>query len=318
MPSETALDRAAPAPLYRDPVFDGAADPTLVWNPWEAEWWMVYTQRRAKLDLPGVAWCHGTEIGVARSTDAGRSWEYLGTLPLAAPDPEYSFWAPDIVRDEAGVYHLFVSYVPGMHEDWSGDRYIFRYTSTDLRTWEGPARLSLASDRCIDPSLFRVPNGPWRLWYKDEGHGSQTFAVESDDLVTWRAASDPAVSRLYGEAPKIFRFGDWYWLLKDPNSGLDVYRSDDLLGWEYQGKILELPGERNDDANVGKHPDVIVSGDRAFIFYFTHPHRDVPLKDRMQHYAVRRTSIQVAELQIEDGELTCDREAPCMVRLTPP
>lgn len=34
-----------PAPLYRDPVHDGAADPVLVWNPRRDAWWLFYTQR---------------------------------------------------------------------------------------------------------------------------------------------------------------------------------------------------------------------------------------------------------------------------------
>ena len=58
-------EESTPAPLYRDPTYDGAADPTLIWNPTRNAWWMLYTQRRAKLDLPGVEWCHGIEIGVA-------------------------------------------------------------------------------------------------------------------------------------------------------------------------------------------------------------------------------------------------------------
>lgn len=39
--------RKAAAPLYRDPITDGAADPVLIWNRQEKTWWMLYTQRRA-------------------------------------------------------------------------------------------------------------------------------------------------------------------------------------------------------------------------------------------------------------------------------
>ena len=88
---------------------------------------MFYTQRRAKLDVPGVEWCHGTEIGVAESHDEGLTWTYRGTLALKAPDAEYSFWAPDVIRDDAGRYHFFVSYVPGAastHRGWGGQRHI--------------------------------------------------------------------------------------------------------------------------------------------------------------------------------------------------
>ena len=43
----TPKDHIAPAPLFRDPVTDGAADPVLIWNREEKKWWMLYTQRRA-------------------------------------------------------------------------------------------------------------------------------------------------------------------------------------------------------------------------------------------------------------------------------
>ena len=308
-----------PAPLYRDPVFDGAADPVLVWNPERKAWWMLYTQRRAKLDLPGVAWCHGCEIGVAESADEGMTWQYVGQLPLSHPDPGYSFWAPDVIRDEAGVYHLFVTYVPGDGDKkvgWDGDRYIFQYTSRDLWKWDFTARIPTASDRCIDPSLCRRPDGTWRMWYKDEGHRSETFALDSKDLKEWKSVKDPAVSKLYGEAPKVFRFKDSYWLLKDPNSGLDVYRSDDLETWTYQGKILDKPGTRNDDASIGKHADVVVGGDRAHIIYFTHPNgQDYPPVDGKMPLVAKRSSIQGAELEVTDGKLTCDRNKPFRIRM---
>ncbi|MBN1418492.1 MAG: DUF4965 domain-containing protein [Planctomycetes bacterium] len=317
-----AIADSVPAPLYRDPVYDGAADPVLVWNPRERAWWMFYTQRRAKLDLPGVEWCHQTEIGVAESRDEGMTWTYIGMLSLSHPDAGYSFWAPDVIRDDAGTYHLFVSYVPGpahTHRNWGGERHIFHYTSDDLWAWAFRARIPLSSNHCIDPTLFRRPDGAWRMWYKDEGRRSETLAVESRDLIEWKAVDDPGVSKLYGEGPKVFRFAGRYWLIKDPNRGLDVYRSDDLDAWTYQGKILERPGRRNDDATIGKHADVVVCGDRAFIIYFTHPDgQDFPLRDGAMPLAARRSSLQAAELEVRDGVLSCDRDARFRIRLTPP
>lgn len=314
--AEPNLPQHAPAPLYRDPIFDGAADPVLVWNPGRKAWWMLYTQRRARLDLPGVEWCHQTEIGIAESRDEGMSWSYQGTLKLPHPDEHYSFWAPDIIKDDRGNYHLFVSYVPGIHQDWGGDRYIFQYTSTDLVDWTNRARLPLTSDRCIDPSLCRMTDGTWRLWYKDEGHNSATFAVESRDLATWKPVDDPSVSKLYGEAPKAFFFKGSYWLLKDPDSGLDVYKSTDLTHWTYQGKILDKPGKRVDDGSIGKHADVVVNGNEATIIYFTHPYgQNFPEKDGMMPFPARRSSIQAAALDVVDGKLVCDRDAPLRVRL---
>ena len=69
------------APLFRDPIFDGAADPVLVWNRQMKEWWMIYTNRRAIAEGSNVAWVHGTDLGVASSKDGGQTWVYRGTLP---------------------------------------------------------------------------------------------------------------------------------------------------------------------------------------------------------------------------------------------
>jgi uncharacterized protein with FMN-binding domain len=61
---------------------------------------------------------------------------------------------------------------------------------------------------------------------------------------------------------------------------------------------------------------VVVNGGRAYVFYFTHPGRrpDAPKTDTEQ----RRSSIQVVELKYKDGQLTCDRNEPTHIRLTPP
>jgi sucrose-6-phosphate hydrolase SacC (GH32 family) len=319
--SPPKVEIVTPAPLYRDPIYDGAADPVLVYHPQRKAWWMLYTQRRANLNLPGVAWCHGTEIGIAESADQGLTWRYVGQLPLSHPDSGYSFWAPDIVRDDNGVYHLFVSYVPGdgdKHVGWDGNRYIFRYTSKDLWSWKYEQRLPTDSDHCIDPSLCRLPDGTWRVWYKDESARSSTFALESKDLTNWKKVPDPSVSKLYGEGPKVFQFQGSYWLIKDPDSGLDVYKSSDLTRWTYQGKILQNPGNRPDDSSIGKHADVVVCSDRAYIIYFTHPNgQDYPEKNGLMQLVAKRTSIQAAELKVEGGNLTCNRNAPFRIRLTP-
>src|ERR1700755_2995738 len=74
-------------PLFRDPVYDGAADPTLIWNPKVKKWWMFYTNRRANVpDLKGVTWVHGTPIGIAESADGGATWKYVGTADIKLPE----------------------------------------------------------------------------------------------------------------------------------------------------------------------------------------------------------------------------------------
>src|ERR1035437_3692938 len=70
--------KLAAKPLFRDPIYDGAADPIVIWNPQVKKWWMFYTNRRAnQTELPGVSWVFGTPIGIAESADSA-NWKYLG------------------------------------------------------------------------------------------------------------------------------------------------------------------------------------------------------------------------------------------------
>jgi hypothetical protein len=135
----------APKPLFRDPVYDGAADPVVVWNASQARWWMFYTNRRANVPwLSGVAWVHGCKIGIAESAD-GANWTYVGTaeidLPADIGGTEPTLWAPDIVTAEqvktamaaspnglshqgaggatADASHMFLTVVPGVFENCS-------------------------------------------------------------------------------------------------------------------------------------------------------------------------------------------------------
>ena len=57
--------RVAKAPLFRDPIHDGAADPMVIYNEQEKAWYMFYTNRRANVPTQGTNWCYGTRIGVA-------------------------------------------------------------------------------------------------------------------------------------------------------------------------------------------------------------------------------------------------------------
>jgi hypothetical protein len=69
----------------------------------------------------------------------------------------------------------------------------------------------------------------------------------------------------------------------------------------------------------GGHPGVVVSGERAFCFYFTHPGRAGTIRpDDKNSLALRRSSIQVVELHEGDGRISCDRDAPTHVDLVAP
>jgi hypothetical protein len=304
------------APLFRDPIHDGAADPTIVWNRQERCWWLVYTNRRADADGPGVAWVHGSDIGVASSLN-GESWLYRGTLTgLEFEHGRNTFWAPEVIWHQ-GVYHMYVSYVHGVPTAWTGDRRIIHYASANLWEWEFEAMLDLSSRRVIDACIHPLPGGGWRMWYKDEDNHSYTYAADSIDLFQWKVVG-PVITDCAHEGPNVFYWRGAYWMVTDPWNGLGVYRSEDCLSWTRQANILEQPGARPEDGAVGHHADVLVQGDQATIFYFTHPEvNGTAGEDFKWSYATRRTSLQAARLELEDGRLVCRRDAEFELDLLP-
>lgn len=308
-------EKIAPKPLFRDPVYDGAADPTIIYSRAEKKWLMFYTNRRANVPgLTAVTWVHGTPIGIAESADGGATWTYRGTVdfPKDIPNTEGTptFWAPAVVYDK-GVYHMYVVVVPGIFTDWNHPRNIVHVTSPDLKTWKYEGTLPLVTDKVIDPCVLHLPDGTWRLWYNNERTGKTTYYADSPDLYHWTDKGSAHLPRDRGEAPLAFKWQGHYWLLIDllGNIGLGAYRSDDALNWERQpASLLDIPGKGVDDQNGGHHPEVILSGDRAYLFYFVHPGAPNP----------KRSSIQVVELKYADGWLTCDRDAPTSILLAPP
>ncbi|WP_426337157.1 family 43 glycosylhydrolase [Pseudoduganella sp. R-31] len=302
----------APKPLFRDPVHDGAADPVVIWNPFVGRWWMFYTNRRANVPgLADIAWVHGTRIGIAESDDMAAHWRYVGTANITLPEElggaGATQWAPDVVRAPDGRYHMFLTVVPGVFNDWKHPRHIVHLTSGDLRNWGDAKEVPLAVPKVIDASVVALPEGGWRMWYNNEADKKSIYFADSADLVKWtdrgRAIGDQA-----GEGPKVFRWKDSWWMVTDVWQGLGVYRSSDALNWKRQpGYLLQQPGNGEDDRAIGGHPDVVVSGERAFLFYFTHP----------DGKGTRRSSIQVVELASDGQVLHAERDAAARVMLIP-
>ncbi|MBE1584458.1 hypothetical protein ACFPOI_30755 [Nonomuraea angiospora] len=211
-----------------------------------------------------MSWAHGTDLGVASSSDGG--------VPQAWPGHE---------------------------------RHIRHYTSPDLVRWTFRSTLGLSSPYVIDACVAALPGGGHRLWYKDEGDGSHTWAADSADLHHWQVRG-PAVTISAHEGPNVFTLGDRHWMIVDEWRGQRVLVSDDLDAWEPRDLILDRPGTRPDDDGFGHHADVVVTGEEeAVIFYFTHPGGG------------RRSSVQAARLRVRDGELTCDRDEPLTGPLLP-
>ncbi len=308
----------APKPLFRDPVYDGAADPVLCWNRAEGKWFMFYTNRRANVaGARGVTWVHGTPIGIAESSNGGATWTYRGQADISYGGEEVSYWAPEVIEHD-GTYHMYLTFVPGIFPDWGHPRDIVHLRSKDLLTWDYQSTLKLSSDRVIDACVFRLPDNTWRLWYNNERDSKSIYFADSNDLYTWQDKGKvTGVGERPGEGPKVFCWKGYYWMVVDIWDGLGLYRSTDALNWERQPQdLVKEPGKGTDDGVKGGHPDVVVTGDRAYLFYFTHPGRRPGV--RGDNTETRRSSIQVVELQYADGRITCDRDKPTYINLLPP
>jgi hypothetical protein len=301
----------APAPLFDDPAFHGATDPFVIWNPAKNQYFMYYTQRRATLPNPnGVSWVHGSKIGIATSPD-GIHWDYLGTAkgdhdltdPLAAKglgsEPGVTWWAPCFLWKD-NTMHMWVTFVDGVYNRWTGKRNIMHFTSDDGVNFKYQSTASLSSDRVIDPTVYRVGD-TWYMVYKDEAAGSPTMRSESKDLETWTNAT--RVTRDGSqEAPFPFQWRGQWWMMVDSlgNRGLKIYKSDNGIdNWETVTTILaDRDGTRPKDNNVGHHPGIIVQGEgdqqQCLVYYFTHQ--------------ANRTVMQLVELEMgPDGKPFANR-----------
>jgi len=306
-----------PKPLFRDPIYDGAADPVVVWNPLLKKWWMFYTNRRAsESTLPGVSWVHGTRIGIAESSNHGAIFTYAGTAEIGYGTKEYTHWAPEIIEHE-GVWHMYLSIVPGVFNDWNAAREIVHLTSVNLRKWKFESKLDLGSDRVIDANVIRLRDGSWRMWYKNErAKDGSLYYADSPDLKQWTSRGN-AIPRVGGEGAKIFQWKDGYWMIVDVWDGLAVFRSDDCLKWQRQAaNILKEPGLEATDRSKGGHADVVVNAGRAYLFYFVHQDNQ-DAEGKGPEYK-RRSVIQVVELEYAAGLIRCDRNAQVAIDLRPP
>ncbi len=303
-------------PVYSDPVFDGAADPSLVFDREKKRWLMFYTNRRANVEnLNGVSWVHGTPIGIAQSYDNGNHWEYLQDASIAlSGEDEMTYWAPDIF-DDGDVYHMYLTVVPGVFEDWGHPRSIVHLTSRDLLSWQYESTLPLNSNRVIDAEVIDTNENEYWMYYNDEPDGKSIYLATSKDLYNWRDVGKVNIEAR-GEGPVVFFWKDSWWMIVDAWRGLAVFRSKDLAHWQKQDDyLLSKPGQGMQDAAIGGHPDVIVNGDSAYLFYFTHPGR-IPENKNRDDVETRRSVIQVTEIMLnEQGWLDVDRDKKVSVKL---
>ncbi len=298
--------KMAPKPVFDDPIYHGAADPVVIYNKQKKRWWMLYTNRRATLnDTSGVAWVHGTRIGIAESKD-GINWRYIDTTNIDyRPDSGYTFWAPEVIESK-GRYHMYLTYVPGVFINWSHPRNIVHLTSKNLKDWKYESVLKLSNDKVIDACVFKISDGSWRMWYNNEKDGKSIYYADSKNLFDWTDKGKAIAAR--GEGPKAFWWKEQYFMIVDAWKGMEIYSSTDLQNWKKQTtRILEEPGTGVDDQAIGGHCDVVVNDGKAYIYYFTHPGRKKDKPSPKNSFDDKRSVIQMAELDYNDGLITCDR-----------
>jgi hypothetical protein len=300
--AQNAPGKPAPKPLYTDPVYGYPTDPVLCFNAEQKKWFMFYTSRRG----PSISLIHGSPIGIATSDDGGATWTYLQNAEIDYTKglAEYTYWAPEVIYRE-GVYHMYLSFVPGVFDNWDHPREIVHLTSKDMIKWKFESVVDLKSDRVIDACVMQLPDGHWRMWYKDERKKLSLSYADSNDLVKWEPKGN-AVTDRNGEGPKVFHWKGKYWLIADVWAGQGVWSSDDCLNWKVQEGNLP-----------GSHGDVVVSGDRAFYFYFGNRAADANTPAAGQRGRGRGIVINVTELEVKDGKLTCDTEQPTDIQLLP-
>lgn len=296
--------------LFRDPVYDGATDPRVVIDD-DGRWWMLYTQRRANLEDAGsgVAWVHGSRIGVAVSDDGVR-WRYEGTLEPSAsglfltggPPPasvDRTHWAPEVVHD-GELWRMYLTEIDGIPDRWPGHaRTIVEYVSDDLRAWRRIGPLALGSDRVIDAAVARTPDGLWRLWCKDEARDSVTVVATSPDLRAWRI-DGVAVGGRPHEGPDVFELGGFWWMIVDEWRGMGVHRSGDGIHWVRQGGADAVILDALPAGGHGHHGAHVRAGDDVWFYFFgraadAEPH--APGEDG------RASAVHRVRLDVVDGVL---------------
>jgi hypothetical protein len=310
-------------PLYIDPVYNGSTDPMVCYNYNTNRWYMYYTSRRSNVQgLNGIESVHGSPIGIAASSDGGATWKYIGDCNIDYhPDEDPTYWAPEIIEYK-GTYHMYLTYVPGIFDNWEYPRDIVHLTSSDGINWKTQSVLKLAVQKVIDACIIQLPDRTWRLWYNNEADNKAIYYADSPDLYNWTDMGKVDINTV-GEGPNVIFWHGKYYMIVDEWKGLSVFSSDDALNWIKQEEYLVagIPVKEEESAvstqgqrrvrmvegSRGNHADIEIFNDHAYMFYFS----SIPAAMNM-----RGSAVYVQELIYnEDGTISCDPTAPCYINL---
>ena len=210
-------------------------DHTVVYNPDDSLWHVF-----------GIVSPQTVFIHLTAESLTGGEWTRREDFKLADGT---EIWAPHIVQDDDGRYHMFYTRI--------GDpREIGHSVSTDLHHWTHTDEPILAlttpsgaDAKNKDPMILR-DGDRWIMYcsrVKERVEGEDYWVLgtsTSTDLLSWSdhavafdedRPADPGV-----ESPFVVRRGDLYYLFLSarpwPSGGVDVFVSDDPLHWEAGGE----------------------------------------------------------------------------------
>lgn len=311
-----------PSPLFIDSNYHGSCDPEVIYNPADSAWYIYYTARKGNQENTFL----GTPLGVIRSKNLV-DWQFMGYCKFdgigGKKDASETFWAPAIIAANEKL-HMFVTWKPDtlpVLGAWGGPGKIVHYETSLQNPVDGWTKVGDMHDstmNSLDATVY-FDEGIYHVWFKGKENKSKKNELHhlvSKDLYNWEAAgfskSDvfnaAASGSDFEEAPYVFDWKGAKWLITDPHDGLFVYKGYDGDKWKFQGTILKDGGTRKMDTSMARHCSVAVVDGRAFIFYHVEPWRDYKgLPIFKQPVDNRRSVLQMAELELVDGKITCDR-----------
>jgi hypothetical protein len=245
---------SAGRPFYRDPLWDGAHDPELVFHRTEGCYWLLYLQNRYNSPLANQARDGSTstltDFGLASTPDRGKSWIYRGVatgldvpasvrserLPPSGTQ-QYggaTWWRPAVTFAN-GTYHgFFVYWEAGHDESWD----IIQYTSADLKHWNFSQVLRRRSF-FYDSDVLKLGDGRFILlstwWYAAKNHVnySRPLPLQSRDLKRWEECTSPDFSAI-DEGPHT----SW-------NDASIRWRGYAWINWDGANGVHSSTGRRN-------------------------------------------------------------------------
>ena len=319
-----------PAPIFVDPNYKGSCDPEIVWNEHEQLWYIYYTARRPMVEN---TWLQ-TPVGVAASKDLV-NWEFKGYCKFdgvgGEKDASSTFWAPAIISAN-DTLHMFVTWKPDTIPTdgaWGGQGWIVHYKTplgNPVDGWQKVAVLHDSLLNAIDATVYKNEN-QFHVWFKGKESGAaknELYHLTTTDFLQWKnqgfSKSEVFNAEVTGsdfeEAPFIFQWKNKFWLITDPHNGFFVYSSNEAENWKFQGTILKDGGTRNLDNSMARHCSVAIKNGRAFIFYHVEPWRRYDLEKKKgaekvrifnQPLKNRQSVLQMAELELNNGKIACDR-----------